>query len=265
MDSSRTIRITNRKTRTWWRAYSTCIASRSPFAIRPISTSSDVDCIALGRPTCRLVVGAREWVHGSATVMARHFPQESPASCRRRILPPAIWLFEGMPGRDDKRANVLRGLEVARLFQWERSAAPRHRLGSFSSQERLREGPTRHSYYRNTVVIYFQWLRCSSSNIVFADFFCVGFVCGSWLRLRKIAKNGCIERSGQTRGRRERTAGVMSGAVFIFCSITRSRQVCKRNASSARHVVEAGFKPASTFPPATGREACAELRLRKGP
>jgi hypothetical protein len=43
--SSRTRRTTNRNTRTWCRTYSTCIASRSPFAIRPISTSSDVDCI----------------------------------------------------------------------------------------------------------------------------------------------------------------------------------------------------------------------------
>src|ERR1700730_1849495 len=139
VDSSRTIRITNRKTLTWWRAYSTCIASRSPFAIRPISTSSDVDCIALGRPTCRLVVGAREWVHGSATVMARHFPQESPASCRRRILPLAIWLFEGMPGRDDKCAIVPRDWEVVRLFQWQRLVYPHRRRGRLSSQERLSE------------------------------------------------------------------------------------------------------------------------------
>ena len=236
MDSSRTIRITNRKTRTWWRAYSTCIASRSPFAIRPISTSSDVDCIALGRPTCRLVVGAREWVHGSATVMARHFPQESPASCRRRILPLAIWLFEGMPGRDDKRAKVSRDLEVVRLFQWERLADPRRRGGSFSSQERLREGPTHHSYYKNSVVIYSHWLRCSSSNIVFTDFFElasfaeVGFVCGKSQKMvaSKASAKPEIDRSG-------RTAGVLSGTLFIVCSIARSRQVCKRNASSARH------------------------------
>ena len=111
------------------------------------------------------------------------------------------------------RGEMTKALRSRATWRWRdlsvgAPADPRRRGGSFSSQERLREGPTRHSYYRNTVVIYFQWLRCSSSNIVFADFFCVGFVCGSWLRLRKIAKNGCIERSGQTRGRRERTAGI---------------------------------------------------------
>src|SRR5436309_6131888 len=46
------------------------MASLSPFAIRPISTSSDVDCIACGRPAWRLVAGACKWVHGSATVLA---------------------------------------------------------------------------------------------------------------------------------------------------------------------------------------------------
>ena len=59
-----------------------------------------------------------------------------------------------MPGRDDKGAKVSRDLEVVRLFQWERLADPRRRGGSFSSQERLREGPTHNNYYKNSVVIY---------------------------------------------------------------------------------------------------------------
>src|ERR1700730_14205338 len=117
VDSSRTIRITNRKTLTWWRAYSTCIASRSPFAIRPISTSSDVDCIALGRPTCRLVVGAREWVHGSATGMPRHFPPRIPRrTAAGEFYPLQYGYSKGCRGRDDKCANVSRDLEVVRLF-----------------------------------------------------------------------------------------------------------------------------------------------------
>src|SRR5436190_22969255 len=46
------------------------MASRSPFAIRPISTSSDVACITLGRSARKLVAGGCNWVHGSATEMA---------------------------------------------------------------------------------------------------------------------------------------------------------------------------------------------------
>src|SRR5258705_7715603 len=58
--SSRTRRTTNLNTRTWKRAYSTCIASRSPFAIRPISTSSGVDCIRTRHfSRTRLPLGSR--------------------------------------------------------------------------------------------------------------------------------------------------------------------------------------------------------------
>src|SRR5262249_8468282 len=48
-----------------------CIASRSPVAIRPISTSSDFDCIAFGRRTRefsrrRLLLGSRFCHRGGA-------------------------------------------------------------------------------------------------------------------------------------------------------------------------------------------------------
>src|SRR5205823_11015949 len=47
---------------------STCMANRSPDAIRPISTSSDFDCIALRTVgLVRLVAAPYRWVHGSAT------------------------------------------------------------------------------------------------------------------------------------------------------------------------------------------------------
>src|SRR5262249_9151476 len=47
----------------------TCMASRSPPAIRPISTSSDVACIASDGRLVRLVAGERHRVHRSATIV----------------------------------------------------------------------------------------------------------------------------------------------------------------------------------------------------
>src|SRR5262249_35891081 len=45
------------------------MASRSPPAIRPISTSSDVACIASDGRLVRLVAGERHRVHRSATIV----------------------------------------------------------------------------------------------------------------------------------------------------------------------------------------------------
>src|SRR5436190_5922682 len=65
------------------------MASRSPFAIRPISTSSDVACITLGRSARKLVAGGCDWVHGSATEMAEPLtpPSAAPQAGDRALGP----------------------------------------------------------------------------------------------------------------------------------------------------------------------------------
>jgi hypothetical protein len=169
-------------------------------------------------------------------------PQESPASCRRRILPLAIWLFEGVPGRDDKRAKVSRGLEVARPFSgsaWQilvaGAAASRHRsvcgkglrttaitgiLSLFISDDCAVHLPTLF------LLIFFE----------LASFAEVGFVCGRSQIM--VASKDLAKPEVGTSGR------LAFSAVFIVCSITRSRQVCKRNAPSASHRrVIGGLRP----------------------
>src|SRR5215510_735011 len=81
--SSRTRRTTNRNTRTWCRAYSTCIANRSPFAIRPISTSSDVACIATERPSREV---SRRWEQLGSRFRHRDDRGRTPPSWRAPVL-----------------------------------------------------------------------------------------------------------------------------------------------------------------------------------
>src|SRR5436305_11571835 len=65
------------------------------------------------------------------------------------------------------RGEMTNALTSRATWRWEGSFS-----GSSSSQDGPRQGPAHYyNQYGNYIVIFFQWLRRSSSNIVFTGFF----------------------------------------------------------------------------------------------
>src|SRR5207344_2673613 len=96
---------------TWCRAYSTCMASRSPPAIRDIRTSSEVVCIA--------EQSARAWVAWRGTQVqakSRKFVYTRP--CKRQF--PLFW--QGWASRLQEMRTFTR-FDVNKACQAARSAA----------------------------------------------------------------------------------------------------------------------------------------------
>jgi hypothetical protein len=144
---------------------------------------------------------------------SRELPQEN--------LPLAIWRFEGMPGRDDKCANV-RATEVVDLFQWQRSAALVRGSAAFVRSICGKDLRTAISEFcRNLfpMVALFIFQHCFYWFFALASFAEVGFVCG---KSQEIVASAFLTREG---GEGQQA----SWRKFIVVH-TQSRRVCKRNA-----------------------------------